>query len=124
MKIDGRTLTHETSETIRMMAVRRVRDGEVPSEVMKSYGLSRTTIYKWLAAVSKGGEGALKASKHPGPEFKLSNAQMRKVRQWICGKDPRQHGFDFGLWTRRVVAELVRDRFGISLGLTAVGRML
>jgi transposase len=36
MKIDGRTLDHKTSETIRIMAVRRVREGEAPGSVMKS----------------------------------------------------------------------------------------
>lgn len=46
MKIDGRTLSHETSETIRRMAVRRVRDGERPSDVIRSFGLCRTSIYR------------------------------------------------------------------------------
>jgi len=124
MKIDGRTLSHDASETIRLMAVRRVREGEAPSEVIKSFGLSRTTIYKWLSASDARGEAGLKSRTHPGPEPKLSVAQMRKIREWICGKDPRQHGFDFGLWTRKVVAELIERRFGISLGLTAVGRAL
>jgi len=50
MQIDGRALSHETSETIRMMAVRRVREGERPSAVIASYGLCRTTIYHWLRA--------------------------------------------------------------------------
>lgn len=124
MKIDGRTLSHDASETIRLMAVRRVREGESPSSVIKSYGFSRTTIYKWLGAAKVHGEGVLKARKHPGPECKLTASQMNKVRQWICGKDPRQHGFDFGLWTRRIVAELIQTRFGITLGVTAVGRLL
>jgi transposase len=124
MKTDGRTLSHDASETIRRMAVRRVLEGEAPSAVIRSYGLSRTTIYKWLRAVESSGEDALKARKHPGPEFKLTTAQMGKVRKWICGKDPRQHGFDFGLWTRRVVAKLIESHFGTKLGLTAVGRLL
>jgi hypothetical protein len=48
-KIDGRTLDHGTSEHIRILAVRRVReDKEKPSEVIKSLGLCRTTIYRWL----------------------------------------------------------------------------
>lgn len=50
MKRDGRTLDHATLETIRMMAVERVREGEAPAAVIASYGFSRTSIYKWLAA--------------------------------------------------------------------------
>jgi len=46
MKIDGRTLYHKTSQTIRIMAVRRVKEGNAPSAVMKSYSLCRTSCKK------------------------------------------------------------------------------
>ena len=124
MKIDGRTLSHETSETIRIMAVHRVREGEAPSEVMNSYGLCRTTIYRWLRAHRRGGEAALKSRPSPGRPCKLTHREKQRVRTWICGKDPRQYGFDFGLWTRRIVASLIETKFGKKLGVTAVGRLL
>lgn len=123
-KIDGRTLAHNTSEMIRRWAVRRVKAGESASSVMKSYGLCRTSIYRWLRADKRGGEKALRARKHSGPKAKLSAAQKLKVRRWINGKDPRQYGFDFGLWTRQIVAALIAERFGEKLGVTAVGRLL
>jgi transposase len=123
-RIDGRTLSHEVSEHIRLMAVRRVRAGERPSDVIRSYGLCRTTIYKWVRAARRGGEKALRARKHPGRKPFLSAKQKLQVRRWINGKDPRQFGFDFGLWTRRIVAELIAERFGVQLGVTAVGRLL
>jgi len=122
--IDGRTLTHGTSEHIRRMAVRRVHDGERPSEVIRSYGLCRTTIYKWLGAERRGGEDALRSRKAAGPSPKLTRRQKQQVGRWINGKDPRQYGFDFGLWTRQIVRSMVRERFGIEIGLTAVGRLL
>lgn len=87
-------------------------------------GLCRTTIYRWLRAYDKGGFAALKSTKACGPEPKLDEKQRQKVRRWIVGKDPRQYGFDFGLWTRRIVAELIKEKFGIDLELTAVGRLL
>ena len=124
MKIDGRTLTHEASETIRLMAVRRVKEGERPRAVIQSYGLCRTTVYKWLRAARRGGEAALAARKASGPPCKLRAQQKRQVRRWICGKDPRQYGFDFGLWTRKIVAGLIERRMGVRLSLTSVGRLL
>jgi transposase len=124
MKVDGRTIPHDTSELVRRWAVRRVKAGESPSGVMKSYGLCRTTIYRWLRVVKRGGEKALRARKHTGPKGKLTAAQKLKVRHWINGKDPRQYGFDFGLWTRQIVAALIARRFGVKLGVTAVGRLL
>jgi transposase len=57
MKRDGRSFDHRTLEAIRLMAVERVRDGERPSSVIASFGFSRTTIYKWIAAASQPGIG-------------------------------------------------------------------
>ena len=124
MKIDGRALTHETSATIRRMAVKRVQEGEAPSAVIQSYGLCRTTIYRWLRAHRRGGLKALRARRHPGRTPHLTPQQKLTVRRWISGKDPRQYGFDFGLWTRKIVAELIAKKFGVRLGVTAVGRLL
>src|SRR6202521_1763451 len=124
LKIDGRTLPHDTSEMIRRWAVRRVKAGESASSVMKSYGLCRTTIYRWLRTVKRGGEKALRARQRPGPQTKLTPAQKLQVRGWINGKDPRQYGFDFGLWTRQIVAALVKQKFGVRLGVTPIGRLL
>lgn len=124
MKIDGRTLSHETSEQIRLMSVRRVREGERPCDVIRSFGLCRTTIYPWLRAEKKGGVEALGARRHPGRPCVLTDRQKVIVRNWICGKDPRQYGFDFGLWTRKLVAALIQKKFKKDLGITAVGRLL
>jgi transposase len=125
MKRDGRKLDHKTLEEIRRMAVERVWEGEDPSEVIASYGFSRTTIYKWLqAAEGRTGLDALCSRKGTGRPPKLSSSQQRQIFRWINGKDPRQYGFDFGLWTRKVVSELVSDRFGIQLSLASVGKVL
>jgi transposase len=128
MRRDGRKLDHKTLEEIRRMAVERVWEGEDPSEVIASYGFCRTTIYKWLRAAKGKGKGrgldVLRSRKGTGRPPKLTKSQQRQVFRWINGKDPRQHGFDFGLWTRRVVSELVADRFGIDLSLASVGKVL
>ena len=124
-KIDGRAIGHKTLEHLRKLAVKRViEDGEAPSEVMKSLGLCRTTIYPWLRRYEDKGMEALVEKIARGPEPKLTDKQRQQVKRWILGKDPRQYGFDFGLWSRRIVRELIAAKFGIQLGLTAVGRLL
>lgn len=124
-KIDGRTLDHKALEHIRLLAVRRVvEDGESPSEVMKSLGFSRTAIYPWLRKFEEEGWDALVERIAEGPEPKLSAKQRQQVRRWILGKDPRQYGFDYGLWSRRIIQALIKQKIGIDLGLTAVGRLL
>lgn len=124
-KIDGRTLNHKALEHIRILAVKRVvEDGEAPSAVMASLGLCRTSIYPWLRQYEEKGMEALVEKIAQGPEPKLSEKQRQQVKRWILGKDPRQYGFDFGLWSRRIVQALIQEKLGIELGLTAVGRLL
>lgn len=124
-KIDGRTLDHKTLEHLRRLAVLRVVEGgERPSAVMDSMGFCRTSIYPWLEKYRDEGIDALVESIAKGPEPKLSDRQRQRVRRWILGKDPRQYGFDYGLWTRKLVQGLIQERMGIALGLTAVGRLL
>jgi transposase len=126
MKRDGRTLDHQTLEEIRRMAVQRVREGEKPSVVIASFGFNRPVIYKWLKAAAGRGRGlrALRSTRGTGRPRSLTPAQERQVFRWINGRDPRQYGLDFGLWTRRIVALLIKRQFGIRLGVTAVGTLL
>ncbi len=126
MKRDGRTLDHQTLEAIRLMAIERVREGERPSQVIAAYGFNRTTIYKWIQLALQQGMGvrALQSKPATGRPRTLSAAQERQVFRWVNGRDPRQYGLDFGLWTRAVVGELIEKKFGFHLGLTAVGELL
>jgi transposase len=124
-KIDGRTLDHKTLEHMRRLAVKRViEDKEKPSDVMASLGLCRTSIYPWLRKNRDEGLDALVEKIAQGPEPKLTEKQREQVKRWIVGKDPRQYGFEFGLWNRRIVQVLIREKLRIDLGLTAVGRLL
>jgi transposase len=126
MKRDGRSFDHRTLEVIRLMAVERVRSGELAASVVASYGFNRTTIYKWIKAASRPGIGlkALQAKPVTGRPRSLTPRQEQQVFRWVNGKDPRQYGLDFGLWTRSVVSDLIERKFNVRLGLTAVGELL
>jgi transposase len=126
MKRDGRTLDHKTLEEIRSMAVARVREGEKPARVIASFGFSRTVIYKWINAAAGRGRGlrALRARLATGRPRSLTPAQEAQIFRWVNGRDPRQYGLDFELWTRQIVAMLIKQKFGVSLGVSAVGALL
>lgn len=125
MKRDGRQLDHKTLEELRRIAVRRViEDHESPSQVARDFGFCRNYLYPWLSKFEEEGWDALCEKIAQGPEPKLTEQQCQQVRRWVVGKDPRQYGFEFGLWTRRIVIALIAERLGIEIGLTAVGRLL
>ncbi len=78
MKRDGRTPEQATLEEFRLLALRRVREGESPSEAIKSLGMSRTSIYRWLKAVSGRGKRAHALASRPatGRTCKLTPTQQ------------------------------------------------
>jgi len=126
MKKDGRIHDRKTKEALRLMAVARIREGEDVATVMASLGLCRTTAYKWLGKVNGRGRGmhCLAARKGTGRRPKLTRTQKSQVFRWVNGKNPLQYGFDFALWTREAVRELILRKFDVSLSVTSVGSLL
>lgn len=124
MKYDARKLSTEEQHLLRKIAVQRVWNGEVAADVSRSYGLGDRTIYKWLKIAREKGLEGLSPRARTGRNRKLSEMEETEVKRWIVGGDPRQHGFDFGLWTRQIVAELIEKEFGIEMSVTSVGSLL
>lgn len=123
-KDDARKLDHKTLEAMRERAVRRVQEGESPEIVAQIFGIGRTAMYRWLAQYRQGGWGALKAKPVPGRPPKLDARKLRWVYDTVTQKNPLQLKFEFALWTREMVAALIRDRFKIRLSAASVGRLL
>lgn len=111
-------------EQLRIRAVRQIRDGVSVSEVARALGVSRVAVYSWVRAYDDGGFEALRSRKARGSKPKLAIEQMRRLRTLVVGADPRQLRFEFALWTREMVAELIEREFGVTMSPSAVGRML
>lgn len=123
-KRDGRALDHKTLEEIRIRAVEQVEAGESPEDVVRTLGFGRTVIYSWLARYREGGLDALRAKPVPGRPAKLTGPQLRWIYRTVTGKNPLQLRFEFALWTRGMVRQLIRERFGVRLSEVSVGRLL
>lgn len=123
-ELDGRKIDRKALEEIRIRAVKRVEAGESPEVVIKALGLTRPRIYEWLAKYREGGIDALRSKKAPGKTPKLSGPQLRRVYRLVVGNNPRQLKFEFALWTRSMVRELIRREFNVRLSEVSVGRLL
>src|SRR5665811_564364 len=123
-KHDARTLDHATLEALRERAVQRVQEGESPEVVARVFWIGGTAIYRWLADYRRGGWGALKAKPLFGRPPKLDGKKLQWVYNTVTQKNPLQLKFVFALWTREMVAKLIKDKFGVKLSANSVGRLL
>jgi transposase len=123
-KKDARALDHATLEAMRERAVQSVQEGENPQDVARVLGINRSTMYSWLAQYRRGGWGALKAKPLFGRPPKLDGKKLQWIYDTVTQKSPLQLKFSFALWTREMVAKLIKDKFKIALSLVSVGRLL
>jgi len=90
MKIDGRRLSRQRQQEIRIEAVKRVQAGETPSGVAHSMDLETSRVFGWLAAYRAGGWDALLGHKSSGRPKKLSGSQIKWTYDAITMKSPQQ----------------------------------
>lgn len=109
-----------------MIAVARIRDGEDVAAVMTAWGyVAPRRTNGWARLLVRGrGLHCLASRKGTGRKPKLTRTQKSQVFRWVNGKNPLQYGFDFALWTREAVRELILRKFDIRLSVTSVGSLL
>ena len=108
----------------RLQAVQLLKEGNEAAVVARMFSVSRAMLFRWQQKYDQGGPVALETKKTPGPASRLSPTQLSKLYAIITGSDPRQLEFDFGLWTRKIIRELIRREFGVKLSEVQVGRLL
>jgi transposase len=116
----GRRATEEE----RLLAVQLMERGKSPEMVAEILDVSRSSVFEWQKKYREGGLAALSTKFASGRPTVLSDQQMIRLRSMIVGKDPRQYSFGFALWTRKLVVDLIEQKFGARLSLPTVGRIL
>jgi transposase len=122
---DTRRLKAEAQEALRKHVVAAVRGGMRKSDAARTFGVSRTSIDRWLEKFRRGGERRLRSRKR-GPKggIRLAPLEAAQTVRWIVDRSPDQLKMPFALWTRQAVAELIEAKFGLVLSPTTVGRYL
>src|SRR5450432_730611 len=120
-KDDARKLDHATLEALRIRAVRSVQDGESPEDVARTLRVTPRAVYRWLALYRRGGWNALKAKPLAGRPPKLHGGMLKWLYDKVTQKNPLQLRFQFALWTREMVAELIERKYGVCLARNSAG---
>ncbi len=116
----GRRATEEE----RIRAVQLMESGKSPELVAGILGVSRASVFSWQKKYRESGLAGLSTKFASGRPTVLSDKQMMKLYSLIAGNDPRQLSFGAALWTRKLIRELIRRQFGVTLSLPTVGRIL
>jgi transposase len=120
---DFRKLPPSTQAELRRVAVTMVRSGKSRIEVAEAVGVNRRFVGAWVRAFEAAGEAALAGGRRgrgPGEQKALTPRQEALMRRLIVGKCPDQLKLPFALWTREAVAQLIAQRTGIRLSLSAI----
>ena len=109
---------------MRMQAVKFVRNGMPAAAVAKHFGVTARAVFKWMAAFSAGGQNALLAKEGAGRPPKVNAEQMKWVADMVRDHTPDQFKFEFGLWTLRLIGQLIERQFNMTLSLPTLGKLM
>jgi len=122
---DGRSLSREAQEAIRIRAVRAARKSGRVNQIAGQFGVSRGTVSMWLKKYREGGVGALRKKRQGRPPGKkITREQSRVVMGIIVDRTPDQLKLPFALWTREAVRDLIEKKFHIRISVMTAGRWL
>ncbi|MEB3370112.1 helix-turn-helix domain-containing protein [Saccharopolyspora mangrovi] len=123
----ARSLSADALQKLRRQVVAEVESGLSMTYVAENYGISRKSVGKWVREYRSNGERAFvvrKKGRRAGSRMALLPSQQGWVLQAISAGSPERAGLPYLLWTRRAVAELIRDEFGTSLSPATIDQYL
>lgn len=127
MKEDGRKLSKEQQVEARRRAMRLLKSGWHERDIAEAMGVHERTVRQWKQHQRDHGTEALlrdERGRQQGEGRKLTASQEKEVRGLIAEKLPEQLKLSFALWTRKAVAELLEQRFGLKLPVRTMGLYL
>jgi transposase len=119
-----RRIPRRELQDTRVLVLSAVDRGMKVDDAAAIFEVGKSTINNWLKMRRESGWEGLQVKKAPGRKPQLSDRQMAQLRGWIIGQDPRQLQFEFGLWTREMIGELIKRKFGIDFTPQWVGKLL
>jgi transposase len=107
----------------RARAVLSCIEGRTGASIAKELGCDRSAVSRWFAAYVQKGIPALTPAKAPGPRTRLSDEQLSGLAR-IVEEGPLAAGFESGVWTARMITEVIRDRFDVAYSWKYVPELL
>ena len=99
-------------------------DRQKPSkEIASVLDVDDQTVRQWRRLYVRSGREALASRKPTGRPRKLTCEQKQQMLEMLK-REPREFGLDTFLWTTKLIAKLVLDKFGVSHNHDHIGVIL
>jgi transposase len=118
---EGRKIPDEVLGYIRKIAVEAVGErGHSPEGVAQICNFNRSCMYRWLNQYDGGGYEALESQPAPGAEPVVTEAMEGWLKQTVLTPTPVDFGYDTVLGTRELLAEVLKETFGVAVSGSTV----
>ena len=108
----------------RTQAIKMLRFGFSVKDVADYFEVTQRAVYHWVSIFAESGQNGLLAKKGAGRPPKLDSEKMWWLARTVRDNTPNQLKFDFGLWTLRLIGELIERQFDIHLSKVTVGKIM
>jgi len=99
------------------------QQGGTQVAIATALGVTQGAVSHWLARATHAGPSTLTDHPAPGRPPRLSPDQLGELVDLLT-QGAEAHGFLGDVWTRRRVADLIQQHFGVGYHPTQVGRLL
>lgn len=110
-------------EARRLRAWELHQKGWKQAAIAEALGVSKGAVSQWMKKAETEGAEALRSRKGGGPKPRLNAVQLKQLAS-LLARGAEHFGFRGAVWTRKRVALVVQQTFGVSYSQTHIGRIL
>jgi transposase len=115
--------SRDSAQSRRLLALAMILEGHSRENAARQAGMDRQTLRDWVLRYNECGADGLVSRAAPGPEPKLSEAQMTELRGLvIAGPDAAIH--KVVRWRCVDLRDEVARRFGVTVAERTIGKWL
>lgn len=111
--MDGRAMSHEVLEHFRFSAIKLHQKNIPVDDIADSFRVTRQAVYRWINKEKASGKRSLKSTKSPGPDFHLTENQLKKTLSLIR-KPASELGYSTDLWSGPRIRHLIKHKFKVE----------